>query len=529
MAGFRLEDGEEAVFGGRCPWEVVRSGGYLPLEVGGEEEGGVQGAVTAALGRGRVVRVVGVAGAGKTTALQRLLADWAAGAGLRQFHFLFPLALRELDWAGEGRSLADLLSQQHPHLPADSLELVFQNPRNLLFVLDGLDQDQNQARPGAGPPGPPCSDPGQPAPLAALVRGLTQGALLPGASVLVTCRPPGPAPPQPGPAPDSAPGPAPGPPQCVEVRGLSRGERAALVQPLCPDAEQAERALELLEERVGFYALARIPGFCWSLRSAFRAALEAGRDPPQTLTGVFAEAAAAAIRRHGLGEEPAAALLAALGKMAAGVVLGGAGPAGFELPPLDSPVLREFLRPHGPAHSPQSPASFRSPALAHFLLAVAYHRGSWDRGGAADLLQLAGDSEGADLLELFLAGLCDPSQRAPLQAAAGGFDGDRAPELDAWLQETAQNAVQSYDRAQHLRAFRLLHQRQDPGLVRAAFRPDARLGMSYAGLSEHDAAALSYVATLRGLEQLNLYASESLTADLLLRLTPAIHTAKKIM
>ncbi|XP_035239152.1 NACHT, LRR and PYD domains-containing protein 14-like isoform X2 [Anguilla anguilla] len=527
MAAYSLDPRPDSLFGGQCPREVLRSGRYVALDAGGGED--LDGAgvgdgerpqdavtvVTAALAQSRVLRVAGSAGAGKSTALQKLLADWASGVRLTRFAFLFPLPLGELgSGTGQGgsgtgeRSLADLLSQQHPHLSSTSMDLVFQKPQALLFVLDGLDQDQDQA--------PPCSDPNQPAPLSALVSGLLRGTLLPGASVLVTCRPPASL----EPLSESEGG-------HVEVQGLSQEGRGAYLRLFFPDPREAAQVLEHMEETLGFCSLARLPGFCWTLCSVYREARAAGRALPKTLTHVFAQATASLFQRHAVGAEPAAALLTGLGKMAAGAVLSGAGScsreevAAFGLPPPQaSAPLRDFLRPRS--------CSFLSPELAQFLLAVAYHRGCWDRGGLPDLLELAAGK--ADLLELFLAGLCDPSQRAPLEGAVGKFDSDRALELTAWLKEMTQEAVQSYHKERHLRAFRLLQQRQDAALAVAAVGPSARLGLSYGGLSVQDSAALSYMATCCGeLEQLNLYCTKNLSEEVARRLLPAIIVAKKII
>ncbi|XP_035236397.1 NACHT, LRR and PYD domains-containing protein 6-like [Anguilla anguilla] len=406
MAAYNLEPRVDSLFGGQCPREVLRRRRYVALDTGDGEC--PQDAVTAALEPSRVLRLVGPAGAGKSMVVQKLLADWASGKRLTHFAFLFPLPLGKLGSGTGKRSLADLLSQQHFNLSRTSIDLVFQNPRSLLFVLDGLDQDQDQA--------PPCSDPNQPAPLSALVSGLLRGTLLPGASVLMTCRPPASLEPL---------------SESVEVRGLSREGRGAYLRPFFPDPRETALVLMHMEETLGFCALTRLPRFCWTLCSVYREAWAAGRALPKTVTHVLAQATASLFQRHAVRVEPAAALLTGLGKMAASAVLSGTGSCSWEEmdtfglpPPQASAPLRDFLRPR--PHS----CSFLSPELAQFLLAVAYHRGCWDTGGLPDLLKLAAGK--ADLLELFLVELCDPSQRAPLEGAVGEFDSDRALELSDW-------------------------------------------------------------------------------------------------
>ncbi|KAG5839000.1 hypothetical protein ANANG_G00229710 [Anguilla anguilla] len=498
--------------------------------------------VTAALAQSRVLRVAGPAGAGKSTAVQKLLADWASGVRLTRFAFLFPLPLGELGsgtgqggsgtgsggsgkgswalgWGREGPGQGSALWQtccpsSTPTYPAPPWTWCSRTLRPCCLCWMGLTRTRTRHPPAVTQTSQPLSlelhppaatqtsqprslelhplqrpKPASP-PLCAGVWA-AQGHPPPGASVLVTCRPPASL----EPLSESEGG-------CVEVQGLSQEGRGAYLRLFFPDPREAAQVLEHMEETLGFCSLARLPGFCWTLCSVYREARAAGRALPKTLTHVAGQDGC---RR---GAEWRRVLLSG----------GGGG-----LRPPAAPGLgaaADFLRPRS--------CSFLSPELAQFLLAVAYHRGCWDRGGLPDLLELAAGK--ADLLELFLAGLCDPSQRAPLEGAVGKFDSDRALELTAWLKEMTQEAVQSYHKERHLRAFRLLQQRQDAALAVAAVGPSARLGLSYGGLSVQDSAALSYMATCCGeLEQLNLYCTKNLSEEVARRLLPAIIVAKKII
>ncbi|KAG9339669.1 hypothetical protein JZ751_023315 [Albula glossodonta] len=507
IAVYSLEKRGDSPFGGRCPREVVLNGQYVPLEVGEGEESDrepagdsecLQDVIVAALSQDRdqprAVRVVGPAGVGKTTAMQKLLADWAAGKRLPQFTFVFPLALGELGSRAAKLSLADLLCQQHPHLSTDSLPLVLQNPRALFFVLDGLDRFQNQEADTSH-----CSNPNLAVPLSALVSSLLWGTLLPGASVLVTSRPIDYLEPE-------------AELECehVEVRGLSDAGRKAYVGLFFTDQGESTTVLWNMEETMGFYDVIHLPAFCWTLCSVYRAALGAERGLPKTLTHVFADATATLIRLHAMGEAPARDLVLGLGKMAAHSLLHDAKPCDqkemttFGLEPfLSSPVLSAFLREDGKPGTDGHVFYFLSPTAAQFLLAVSYFLDGQEGEGVEDLLE---EMDGcAELLELFLAGLCDPPQRELLEGAVGKFSSGRTQGFDTWLKETTQEAVPGYSKESHLRCFRLLHQRQDRALVTEAVGPSARLGLSYGGLSAHSAMALSYLAMCCvDLDQLNL-------------------------
>ncbi|KAJ8257953.1 hypothetical protein GJAV_G00191540 [Gymnothorax javanicus] len=314
----------------------------------------------------------------------------------------------------------------------------------------------------------------------------------------------------------------------LQVQGLSEEGRIEFVRRFFADTEEVAEIQEHMEETMGFGPFARLPGFCWTQCSVYQAAREAKQGLPKTLTSVFVSATASISQRHTLEMKQVATVLSGLGKMADRVILGETDyclqveMTSFGLQPfLTSPLLRDFLRIS--EHS----FSFLSPTLAQFLLAVAYHRGSWD-GNLADLMKLAVTK--APLLELFLAGLCDPSQRAPLEGLVGKFDSSRAQEFRAWLRDITQEVVPSYDRKRHLRCFRLLHQCQDSALVKAAIGPSTSLGMSYGGLSGQDAVALTYVVMSLGeMEQLNLYNSKNLSEEVMRHLVPVIGIVEKLI
>ncbi|XP_036388540.1 NACHT, LRR and PYD domains-containing protein 12 [Megalops cyprinoides] len=518
---------EESVFGGQGPREVVLSEHYLPLEAVEEHREGVgdsvclQDAVTTAFSHEqdhpRVMLIVGAAGAGKTTALQKLLANWAQGTCLQPF-FLLPLSCWKLNSLQGALSLVQLLLQQHSHLSPESLAVILQSPETLLFVLDGLDQYRHQLE---APAQAVCSSPEEPVPVAVLLASLAQGLLLNGASLLVSSRETAHLEPL-----------CEVQDLCVELQGFSRERRRAFTQLLLPQ-EDAGRVWEHMEETLGFHSLCRQPGFCWTVCSVYRAALETGMHLPRTLTQVFVSATVSQVKHGGLEETQARALLSGLGRLASHSLLYSTSvfsrreliACGLQ-PFLSSPILSAFLRIEGDPALDGGVLSFLSPALLEFLLAVSVFLGAFGSGGVRDTLE----TQEGELLVLFLAGLASPLQRQLLEGAVGEFSSACTQDFDTWLKTTSQEALQSYSKEQHLRCFRLLHQRSDEQLLRAAIGPSARLGLGYGDLSDHDAAALSYAVTCCGeLEQLNLYASNSLSEETVLRLGPALRRAGRII
>lgn len=83
---------------------------------------------------------VGLAGSGKTTALEKLVLDWAAGQNLQHFSFVFYFNLKELNTFEGMLSLETLLLQCHSQLSPDAIPLVIKQTKSVLFMFDGLEQ-----------------------------------------------------------------------------------------------------------------------------------------------------------------------------------------------------------------------------------------------------------------------------------------------------------------------------------------------------------------------------------------------------
>ncbi|KAM9309969.1 NLR family CARD domain-containing protein 3-like [Pholidichthys leucotaenia] len=131
------------------------------------------------------VKVKGIAGIGKTVAVQRMVYGWAIGKNMREFTCIFDLRFRELNLIEGPVSLLDLLLERFRYLK-EALPDLLSSPSSLLFILDGLDefkfplewndQDKN-------------IDVGSKVPVSELMVALIKGSLLPEASVILTTRP----------------------------------------------------------------------------------------------------------------------------------------------------------------------------------------------------------------------------------------------------------------------------------------------------------------------------------------------------
>uniref|UniRef100_A0A8C9V634 Si:ch73-233m11.2 n=1 Tax=Scleropages formosus TaxID=113540 RepID=A0A8C9V634_SCLFO len=535
MKAYSFETRNTSLLGGQSPKEVVLTGQYVALNVentdvkkDGETSSPIlENTLTAVLSPSkdmtRLVMLFGPTGVGKTTAVQKMLLDWTGGKHLQQFGFVFPFAFRQLNVLKQEMTLEELLLNQHGHLAPESLGLILQTPQSLLFVFDGLEQYQHQL--DVLSDSDICSQPNQAAPVPVLVSSLVHGALLQGASILVTARTRSEL--------NSS-----SEVDCkhVEVSGFSVDQRKIYIDQFFKNPENAEKAFQHIEQKIGFQDICRLPVFCWITCTVLKAALEASQDLPETLTQVFVSAFVNLIHAHALGKTAARDLMLGLGRMAAhglqnnAVVSSQKEMAAFGLQQfLTSPVLLGFLSFEGDPTSDNCMFSFRLPAVQDFLVAVSYYL---DISEGKSLEEVLGRLEGrAALLKIFLSGLSSALQRKPLEGVVGEFSSDRHSEFTGWLRNSTEEAFQSWSKERRLCSIRLLHQCQNQPLVKEiTAKLGCSLGASFEELTVWDAVALNYVVMCCGnLQDLNLYGNRSLTEDITQRLVPAFSYSHKLI
>ncbi|XP_075697005.1 LOW QUALITY PROTEIN: NACHT, LRR and PYD domains-containing protein 12-like [Rhinoderma darwinii] len=131
----------------------------------------------------KTVLMTGIAGIGKTYAMQRIMHEWAIGKAFNNVSCAIHFAFREINLIKEPISLVDLIKQKHAHLQ-NIAEALCRNPENLLVLLDGLDEFKHYISQGTMVPN--FTDP---APIKDLVSSLLNRSLLNGAFIVVTSRP----------------------------------------------------------------------------------------------------------------------------------------------------------------------------------------------------------------------------------------------------------------------------------------------------------------------------------------------------
>ncbi|XP_038867042.1 NACHT, LRR and PYD domains-containing protein 3 isoform X3 [Salvelinus namaycush] len=521
------------LLGGQLPNKVVHDNNYIPLMTTGpdvsekqmqEKPQSFQHAILTALPEDRhqpkPVIVVGPAGVGRTTALEKLIVDWATGKHLQHFSCVFHFTFRDLNAHKGVLSLQALLLQCYSHLSSESLALVLQNPKSLLFLFDGLDQYQHSLEPPTSLT--LCSDPQQPASVSMLVASLVHGPLLKGAAILLTSRPT-------AASLESLDG------YRMELLGFLKPQRKAYCDRFFSDPIVASQAFENIERTMGFYDFCTSPRFCWMTCSIYKSLMEAGEILPETLTQVFVYITIHLIRALSLDTTNARDLVTSLGRMASHCCLGPDSNCSKEEMAstdvqqfLTTPTsIKDFLHVDGDLESDNCIFSFHTQKIQEFFLAASFYL---DESEAVSVEELLENHEGCvEFLDLYLAGLSEPSQRKPLESELGEFNTDHIMDFSSWFKSTSRKALESYHTDRHLHCFHLLHQRQNEKLVKEIITPSAR-GISYGVLGVHDCVSLSYIVTCLGeWDQLNLYSSKDLTEEKANLLVPAIRLSHKII
>lgn len=218
----------------------------------------------------------GIAGIGKSVAVQKFTQDWAAGKANQSIQFIFPITFRDLNLIKDERySLMDLIGDYFEEVK--DLETSDYNSSSVLFIFDGLDEsklplnfERNEM----------CRSVTKITTVDVLLTNLIEGKLLHKASVWITSRP----------AAASR-----IPPRCIdrvtEVRGFNDEQKEKYFLKKISDNDVAQKICDHLQSKPlrTLYIMCHIPMFCWISATALQSLLETTHESelPKTVTEMY--------------------------------------------------------------------------------------------------------------------------------------------------------------------------------------------------------------------------------------------------
>ncbi|MEQ2257391.1 hypothetical protein ILYODFUR_034343 [Ilyodon furcidens] len=204
----------------------------------------------------RTVMTKGIAGIGKTFAVQNFSLNWAEGKSNWHIGFIFVLPFRELNMLKDGKhSLLQLLLHFYPELKPlkDTKQLINEK---ILFIFDGLDESRfllnfEEAM--------SVSNINQKTTVDVLLINLIRGNLLPEALLWITSRPAA-----------ASQIPSKYIDQVTEVQGFTDREKNNYFGKKLGSVQEAEELQSYLRGMISFHLMGHIPVFCWIIAEVFR-------------------------------------------------------------------------------------------------------------------------------------------------------------------------------------------------------------------------------------------------------------------
>ncbi|XP_076584048.1 NACHT, LRR and PYD domains-containing protein 12-like isoform X2 [Chaetodon auriga] len=218
----------------------------------------------------------GIAGIGKTVAVQKFTQDWARGEANQSTQFVFPFTFRELNLLKDKSwSLMKLITCSFAEVK--DLEMSDYNNSSVLFIFDGLDESKfpldfknNET----------CRSVTDDTTLDVLLTNLIRGKLLHNASIWITSRPAA-----------ATMIPSEFIDRVTEVRGFNDEQKEEYFQKNLSNKDVAQKIFSHLRSKPlrSLYIMCHIPVFCWISATALQSLLtETHRgELPKTLTEMY--------------------------------------------------------------------------------------------------------------------------------------------------------------------------------------------------------------------------------------------------
>lgn len=218
----------------------------------------------------------GIAGIGKTVAVQKFTQDWAVGKANQTIQFIFPFTFRELNLIKDKcLSLVTLICDYFEEVK--DLEMSDYSNSSVLFILDGLDEskfpldfENNEM----------CRSVTKTTTVDVLLTNLIAGKLLHKASVWITSRPAA-----------ATKIPSEFIDRVTEVRGFNDEQKKEYFQKKVSDKDMAQKIFDHLQSKPlrSLYIMCHIPVFCWISATALQSLLIESHtgELPKTVTEMY--------------------------------------------------------------------------------------------------------------------------------------------------------------------------------------------------------------------------------------------------
>ncbi|KAM8748038.1 NLR family CARD domain-containing protein 3-like isoform 3-T4 [Acanthopagrus schlegelii] len=233
----------------------------------------------------RTILTKGVAGIGKSFAVQKFVLDWAEDRENQDIDFIFCLAFREVNLSRDDKSLHELLIELHPALRSLINSEDYTRAR-VTVILDGLDESRfhldfaNKM----------VTSVSEVTSVGNLLTNLIQGNLLQNAKVWITSRPAA-----------ASQIPAEFVNMVTEIRGFSDPQKEEYFKRrFSPDLGLAERIFSHIRSSQSLDIMCQIPIFCWISAVLFEEIFKGNEkaEIPQTLTEMMAHFVFAQTKRR---------------------------------------------------------------------------------------------------------------------------------------------------------------------------------------------------------------------------------------
>ncbi|XP_078064059.1 NACHT, LRR and PYD domains-containing protein 3-like, partial [Mustelus asterias] len=453
-----------------------------------------------------VVVVCGVPGIGKTTMVQKLLHDWAAGSIYRQFTFVLHFQFRELNLLEESSSLVNIIVRRHPFL-GPYIHQILQQPEQILFVFDGLDESKEKLNFDQ-----PCTDPKEFHPVSIIVASLVIQNLLKGCSVLVTTRPIALETLEPGKV-----------QRYTEILGFFQEQRRLYFEKFYGHQVEGQRVYKHVRGHGILYTLCFNPSYCWILCSALegyfgrRKGGSEARTPPKTITQLFAIFVANLLTNHARYASHKTKTMLRISKMAfTGVRVRrlvfyrkDLKENQLESSQFLSGFLMEFLEQD--LGSEKLAFSFLHLTIQEFLAALHFVL-SCNLEALRNVLEEVSRCEDGryEIFSRFLSGLSKPGNSHTLDKALCVLPKKPCSVIVDWLLRRTQEAMKNGHKRNLLQALHCLFEAQQARLVQRTLGANATIDLSSHRLNPVDCSAVAY--TLQSLDTVERFdVSSSIT------------------